>query len=48
MLNLTEKALDALHRDMYLINSENARKQLAKDIKEKLKYMEETKCSEKD
>lgn len=37
MLELTDKAKDQLHRDLYLVNSEIAKKQLAKDIMDKLK-----------
>jgi hypothetical protein len=37
MLELTDKAKDQLHRDLYLVNSEIAKKQLARDIMEKLK-----------
>ena len=37
MLELTDKAKDELHRDLYLINSEIAKKQLVRDILGKLK-----------
>ena len=37
MLELTDKAKDELHRDLYLVNSEIAKKQLVRDILVKLK-----------
>lgn len=36
MLNLTDKAKDQLYRDMFLINSDNARMLLAREIMSKL------------
>ena len=37
MLELTDKAKDELHRDLYLVNSEIDKKQLVRDILVKLK-----------
>ena len=38
MFKLTDKVKDDLNRELYLINCATARKQLAKDIMERLKY----------
>lgn len=38
MLELTDKAKDELHRELYLVNCKTAQIQLAHDIMRKLKY----------
>lgn len=50
MLELTDKAKDELHRELYLVNCKTAQIQLAHDIMRKLKYKRkgEKKCFAKE